>query len=56
MSDLMDTFRPTFTRGDTFLGTDNKSPDAAITVAGIPFDIDGLDPSVACIAGRRAAS
>lgn len=56
MSDFMDTFRRTFTRGDTFLGTDNKSPDAAITVAGIPFYIDGIAPSVACIAGGRAAS
>jgi agmatinase len=39
MSEPIDDFSPTFARGDTFLGTKNHSADAAITVAGIPFDI-----------------
>ncbi|MCH7539629.1 MAG: agmatinase [Proteobacteria bacterium] len=39
MSELADGLTPTFAKLGTFLGTDNRASDAAIAVAGVPFDI-----------------
>ena len=47
MSELQGGPTPTFASLGTFLGTANRTADAAVAVAGVPFDIDGLDPSAA---------
>lgn len=39
MSEPKDNFSPTFAHHGGFLGTRNEPPDAAITIAGIAFDI-----------------
>ena len=39
MSEPKDDLNPTFARRGSFLGTANESPDAAIAVAGVAFDI-----------------